>query len=370
MSEKQAASAFKPYVLAAWLESGNSLNSYLLGKGPIKAPGTNPIGNSHDIPGGSVDVVRATAESINTAFVQMGEEVGLDKIMEIAAGAGISEKRLEEAKKDHAFALTIGSNAVTPVEQAGGYSIFANEGRHIQNHVVIKVTDSNQVPVLEEDKQPTQVISAESAADATVALQAVVKDPGGTGRGAVLPDRPVAGKTGTNDLNKEAWFVGFTPQLSTAVGMYRQDQKTNGEKPLGESIQGATYPTRVWHAFMAEAMKGKEVMEFPPRANVGMDKNLAPKPAPKPTPTPEADPFDTGGDGGGNNWPDGGGMGDPDDGQMDQPEGEDCLPWDGSCDNRGQDSGGEPEAPADLNENGAAPGAATGPNHQPPGQRP
>ncbi|MFD0885846.1 transglycosylase domain-containing protein, partial [Streptosporangium algeriense] len=327
MSEKQAASAFKPYVLAAWLEAGNSLNSYLSGKGPIKAPGTNPIKNSHDIPGGSVNVVRATAESVNTAFVQMGQEVGLDKVIAIASGAGINENRLKEAQQSHAFAITIGSGPVTPVEQAGGYSIFANAGKHYENHVVIKVLDRDKTTVLKENDQPTQVISPDSAADATVALQQVVKDPRGTGRAAALSDRPVAGKTGTNDENKEAWFVGFTPQLSTAVGMYRQQKKTNAEISLGD-IQGATYPTRVWHAFMQEAMRGKEVMEFPPRANVGTDKNLAPKPEPSPTPTATDNP--DGGDDGYGDYDGDGSTGQPDD---------QCLPGDISCDPTLNDNG-------------------------------
>ncbi|MFF5205206.1 transglycosylase domain-containing protein [Streptosporangium sp. NPDC000396] len=364
MSEKQAASAFKPYVLAAWLEEGNSLNSYLLGKGPITAPGTNPIKNSHDIPGGSVNTIRATAESINTAFVQMGEEVGLDKVIEIAAGAGISEKNLKETKEKHSFALTIGSGPVTPVQQAGGYSIFANEGKHFQNHVVIKVvgrdkTTGKKVTVLKESSQPTQVISRESAADAIVALQQVVKDPRGTGRAAALSDRPVAGKTGTNDENKEAWFVGFTPQLSTAVGMYRQDKKTNAEETLGD-IQGATYPTRVWHAFMVEAMKGQEVMQFPPRANVGSDKNLAPKPEPTPTPTTD-DPFDTDdpGDLGDDGFPN-------EDGTQTPPPGEgECVPGDISCDSTGEDTG-DPDG-GDIGTSG---GAAIDPNPRPSGRRP
>ncbi|GHH65701.1 carboxypeptidase [Streptosporangium violaceochromogenes] len=365
MSEKQAASSFKPYVLAAWLESGYSLNSYLLGKGPIKAPGTNPIDNTHSIPGGSVDAVRATAESINTAFVQMGMKVGLDKVIQIAAGAGLDEKRLQETKASHAYALTIGSGPVTPVQQAGGYSIFANAGKHYENHVVVKVVDRKRVTVLKENTQPTQVISPESAADAAFALQQVVKDPRGTGGAAALYDRPVAGKTGTNNEKKDAWFVGFTPQLSTAVGMYRQDRKTNAEVTLGD-IQGATYPTRIWRAFMAEAMKGKEVIQFPPRANVGMDENLAPRPAPTPTPTEEFPPDDPGDSD--NGWPDGNANGDGNgngNGDPNPPEGRDCLPWDGSCDTPGNGNQRFPEGNGGFEDSGAAPGAAVMPSPTP-----
>lgn len=367
MSEKQAASAFKPYVLAAWLEAGNSLNSYLLGKGPIKAPGTNDIKNSHDIAGGSVNTIRATAESVNTAFVQMGMEVGLEEVVKIAAGAGINENNLQKTVKDHAFALTIGSGPVTPVQQAGGYSIFANEGKHFENHVVIKVIDRDKTVVLPETTQHTQVISPDSAADAIVALEQVVKDPRGTGRAAALYDRPVAGKTGTNDENKEAWFVGFTPQLSTAVGMYRQQAKTNREISLGADIQGATYPTRVWHAFMAEAMKGKEVIPFPPRANVGTDNNIVPKPTPTPTPSPTPDPFAT---------DDPGDDGIPEDlgDQQPLPDDQGCLPGDITCDSTGDDTGFPDETgdgSGDIGSNGGAPAAvAPDPRARPSGQRP
>lgn len=207
---------------------------------------------------------------------------------------------------------------MTAVEQAGGYSIFANQGKHFKNHVVIKVVDKDGGVYAQEKKTPTKVISPEAAADATVALQAVVKQ--GTGRNAALYDRPVAGKTGTNDANKEAWFVGFTPQLSTAVGMFREQCKTKTgkivnpvndrcpvtrgtstkyndqnpysspfETPLGSNFQGATYPAAIWKTFMTEAMKGQKVEQFPPRADSGMTENLAPKPTP--TPTATVDPF-------------------------------------------------------------------------------
>ncbi|WP_157253954.1 transglycosylase domain-containing protein [Nonomuraea typhae] len=324
MSVKQAASAFKPYVLAAWLEQGYSLRSYLPAKGPIELPGTSPINNDHPSGATSVDVVKATASSVNTAFAKMGEKVGLQSVVEIASRAGIDKERLEETKDRQSYLLTIGSSGVTAVEQAGGYSIFANQGKHIKNHVIIKATDRNgQVVVDDKNYAAVTVISPEAAADATVALQAVVKS--GTGRNAALYDRPVAGKTGTNNDNKDVWFVGFTPQISTAVGMYKQECRTAKGKlvapvndncpwyrgkdpakekkytpqkayssafevPLPSGYQGATYPAAIWKTFMTEATKGDEVMQFPPRADGGVPENLAPKPTPTPTPTPTADP--------------------------------------------------------------------------------
>ncbi|MFC3545566.1 transglycosylase domain-containing protein [Nonomuraea ferruginea] len=322
-SQKQAASAFKPYVLAAWLDAGYSLRSYVPTKGPVKLPGTTPIDNDHPFKAPGVDVVSATASSVNTAYAKMGEKVGLDKVIDIASKSGLSKKRLEAAMEQHHYLITIGSGTVSAVEQAGGYSIFANQGRHYDNHVVIEVKDKHGDTVLTEKKSYAQVISPEAAADAVIALEAVVKQ--GTGRNAALYDRPVAGKTGTNNENKEAWFVGFTPQVSTAVGMFRQQCRTDSGKvvkpvndncpwargkskkytmenpysrpyeiPLGTGFQGATYPASIWKTFMTEATKGQKVVPFPERADTGVTEDLVPKPTPTPTPTEDSLELDTG----------------------------------------------------------------------------
>ena len=325
MSQKQAASAFKPYVLAAWLDSGYSLDSYLPGNGSVKLPGTTPITNDHPGPA-SVDVVKATAASINTAYAKMAEKVGLDKVIEVAAGAGLDRERLKDAESRHHYLISIGSNQVTMVEQAAGYSIFANKGKHYETHTVIKVVDRNGLVVIKEPSTAKQVISEEAAADATYALQQVVKS--GTGRGAALYDRPVAGKTGTNNQNKEAWFVGFTPQLSTAVGMYKE---VDGKEVSLGNIQGATYPTKVWRAFMSEALKNAPVLQFPERANVGTPEHIAPKPTPTPTATPEDEELpeeDDSGDDPGDEWP----VEDEQETPVEEEQESDCFPWDDSCD--------------------------------------
>lgn len=320
-ARKQAASAFKPYVLAAWLEAGHSLKSYVTGKQPLKLEGTTPISNGHSTPS-AMDIIYATQHSINTAYGQMGFEVGLDAVKRIAEDAGLSKDAMETSVNKHKYLFSIGSAGVTPLEQAAGYSIFANAGKHYSTHTVIKVLDPNKVQIITEDKTPKQVIAEEVAADAIVALRSVVK--GGTGTAAALADRPVAGKTGTNNDNKEAWFVGFTPQLSTAVGMYKEDRKTGAELSLGNNFDGGTVPARVWRAFMAEAMKGKKAEEFPPPSNIGSPLDLAPKPTPTPTPTqdetfPDGDGFPTD-----DGLPDDNGI--PNDG---------CLPWDDACNNGG-----------------------------------
>ncbi|NUW36247.1 penicillin-binding protein [Nonomuraea sp. SMC257] len=302
-AHKQAASAFKPYVLAAWLQNGYSLRSYVSGNGPVTLPNTRPIGNSHDV-GAAVQIDRATAESVNTAFATMAQEVGLQEVERIAVGAGIDKENVEQAVKDHAYGMSIGAGLVTPVEQAAGYGIFAAGGVHRGAHVIVSVKTYKGMTVMKEIGVPRTVISPDAAADATYAMQQVVRN--GTAAGTSLPGgRPIAGKTGTNNENKEAWFVGYVPQLSAAVGMYKEvprtDPKTgkvvkdaNGhplskEVSLGD-IQGADTPTEIWRDFMTLAMAGKPVEPFPAPVFGGQRHDLVRKPTPRATPEPTRDP--------------------------------------------------------------------------------
>ncbi|GGM69345.1 hypothetical protein GCM10010106_14370 [Thermopolyspora flexuosa] len=326
-AQKQAASAFKPYVLAAWLEAGYSVRSYVSGKGPVELPGTRPIKNSHDV-GPAVRIDKATAESVNTAFATMAQEVGLDAVIKIAEQAGLSRKNLEQARRDHSYALSIGSNLVTPVQQAGGYSMFVNGGKHYAPHVVISVKTVDGKVAYKENIPATQVISPDTAADVTYALKEVVKS--GTARGLTVPGHEIAGKTGTNDDSKEAWFVGYSAHVSAAVGMYKEvpqtDPKTgkvlrdaNGvplpkEVPLPGGIAGGGTPSHIWRDFMIAAMANKEPKPLPTAVFAGEEHNLVAKPEPKPTPDPE-DPF-----------------GDP--------GGTECLPGDFGCTGGGGGNGG------------------------------
>ncbi|GIH98030.1 transglycosylase domain-containing protein [Planobispora takensis] len=392
---KQAASAFKPYVLAAWLEAGNSLESYVDGKSPIKMPGTTEIRNAGNQSFGAINMVKAMASSVNTAFVQMGDVVGLEEVARIAKEAGVGEQAkgnpsyggkngVDYAVDEQKYQVTIGSASVTAVEQAAGYSIFANEGRHVPWHTVKEVRKVGEGVFIEEQRPQRQVISPESAADATYAMQAVVKS--GTGGAANLGSRPVAGKTGTNNGYKDAWFVGYTPQLVTAVGMskdvpYTMDGKRKlkvdkyglpnrkiksvlwKEEEMPSFIGGGGTPTQIWHDYMAAVTAKYEIEQFPPKAGVGSPKNLAtPKPTPKPKPT---DPF--GNDGGDFDWPpDGNGNDNGNGNEWDTPEGRECVPWDGSCDAQGNDVGNGQQDDGF----GTAPGAAVMPSPTPSGRRP
>ncbi|MFC4111128.1 transglycosylase domain-containing protein [Nonomuraea zeae] len=324
-STKQAASAFKPYVLAAWLQAGYSLKSYVPGNQtvPKVLPGqqVGGIKNSHNV-GAAVDVIKATAQSVNTAFVSMAFKLPgqLDEVKNLVEAAGFNQSRMEKDIAEHHYQFAIGSALVTPVEQAAGYSIFANGGKYIRYHVVQAVKLNNKI-AYPELKTPKSVIDAGVAADATVAMQEVLRS--GTAAGKGLGNRPAAGKTGTNNDEKEAWFVGYTPQLSTAVGFYREQCLTKTGKvvqplhsncpitPKGKpstkygpdnpyttpkettlGFEGAGPPTLAWQKFMLAAHANLPVEQFPDKAEVGLAENIVPSPTPTPTPSADDNPFD------------------------------------------------------------------------------
>ncbi|MEV0233881.1 transglycosylase domain-containing protein [Nonomuraea sp. NPDC050786] len=327
-AKKQAASAFKPYVLAAWLQAGYSLKSYVPGNEtvPKEIPGIQKEGirNSHNV-GQAIDVVKATAQSVNTAYVSMAYALPgkIDEVKNLVESAGFDQKRMEADVNEHSYQFAIGSAPVSAVEQAAGYSIFANGGKYTKYHVVQEVRQGKQV-VYPEQRASKQVVDPGVAADATVAMQEVLRS--GTAAGQGLGNRPAAGKTGTNNNEKEAWFVGYTPQISAAVGFYREQCKTKKgrvvepinsscpETPRGKpsskynrdnpystayevslGFEGAGPPTATWHKFMTLAHEGLPVEQFPKRAEIGVPENIVPSPTPTPKPT-EDDPFDTGDD--------------------------------------------------------------------------
>ncbi|MDS1271453.1 transglycosylase domain-containing protein [Lipingzhangella sp. LS1_29] len=292
----QAGSAYKPYVLAEGLSQGIALSSQFDGDSPQEFPGlAGEIQNNDNRSWGTVDLVESTAHSVNTSFVELGIEVGAQNVTDLATNAGVSPDHAETAELGPNIAL--GTYSVTALDQASGYATFANAGTHIPQHMVTEVIDANN-DVLEPNDADVietgeEVFSPDVAADATYAMTQVVE--GGGAESAALDDgRPVAGKTGTSTNSVSAWFAGFTPQLSTAVGLHRSDGEPV-QIPGTDTLYGSTVPAAMWKDFMTVAMEGEEHQQFPPRANVGEELNFEPSPSPTPTETPtaEADPTPT-----------------------------------------------------------------------------
>lgn len=277
----QTGSAFKPYVLATALEQGYSLHSTVDGRGPRDIQGAR-IQNAGNSPGGVMDLVQATRVSNNLGYVELAQEVGFEKIRDTIYDAGWPEGSIPDSQL--VPVMPLGAASARPVDQATGYATFANGGVHTETHVVKEIINTKG-----EDERPeiesTRVLEESTAADVTHALEQVVN--GGTGTAARLWDHPVAGKTGTTNDSVAAWFVGYTPQLSTAVAVYSGDNQSFSIP--GHNISGGGMPATLWNRYMSRAMEGYERGSFPSPAFGGTTENWAPEPSPVEPEQPQQD---------------------------------------------------------------------------------
>ncbi|MFE7209919.1 transglycosylase domain-containing protein [Streptomyces sp. NPDC001698] len=242
-----------------------------------------------------IDLREAMQWSVNSAFVQLGMDVGLDKVKQAALDAGLKENSLTGTGFP---SFSIGISDPSAIRMAGAYATFAKSGEQNDPFSVLEVKDKDG-PIYEHKVKPTQAFESVVADNVTDILKTVVEK--GTGKNARLPGREVAGKTGTTDGNKSAWFVGYTPQLSTAIGMFRlDDNEKNKSRKFEEmygtggqdKIHGASFPSEIWHDYMLEALQGAPVEKFPKPEPIGEIVNPVPSPTPTPsaTPTEEASP--------------------------------------------------------------------------------
>ncbi len=265
----QPGSSFKPYVLAAALEQGISLRSRFDGNSPKDFPGVEDgIENFGDRDHGRVDLLEATQKSVNTAYFELGIEVGPDKVKEFAHRAGVDPDRSplvgKEGETDGGIAL--GAYNVSVVDQAAGFGSFAALGMSAEPYFIDRVLRGEDA-IYVSAPRVERAFEEDVAADVTVALQAVVQK--GTGTKAKLAGgRPAAGKTGTSSKNRDAWFVGFVPQLSTAVWIGNGDD-TPLEIDGIQEVTGGGVSSGVWKSYMDVATDGMPEEEFPEPADVG-----------------------------------------------------------------------------------------------------
>ncbi|MFI8290359.1 transglycosylase domain-containing protein [Streptomyces sp. NPDC085614] len=241
----------------------------------------------------------AMIRSANSPYVQLGMDVGIDKVRQAAVDAGLLESSLVKANVP---SFSLGISDPSAIRMAGSYATFANNGERNDPFSVKKVMEKGQV-VYEHKTVGKRVFSTAVASNITDVLKDVVEK--GTGKKARLDDRDAAGKTGTTDGNNSAWFVGYTPQLSTAIDMYRFDDNAKNTKRKFESmygtgaqpkIHGSSFPSQIWHDYMSTALKNDKVMSFPEPEDLDTEPVYgggAVSPTPTPTDTPSATPSDT-----------------------------------------------------------------------------
>ncbi|HTA54653.1 MAG TPA: transglycosylase domain-containing protein [Candidatus Acidoferrales bacterium] len=252
-ARRQPGSSFKIYDYTAAIDSGMPAST-VIDDTPVSYPmgdGTNwsPMDDDHSYMG-AISLREAVVMSRNVVAVKLAERIGLDKIIGYAHRMGVTSPL--EAN----LSLALGSSGVSVLDQASGYSTLADQGLHIDPTAFRMVKDAMGSVVLDDRvPQATDVVSAGTAYIMTSILEDVIAH--GTGYPNAVIDRPAAGKTGTTSNFRDAWFVGYTPDLVTAVWL-GNDNYT----PMNESY-GGNIPARIWARFMKAALANTPKHEFP-----------------------------------------------------------------------------------------------------------
>ncbi len=257
-ARRQPGSSFKVFTLVTALEEGMPPRRML----DSSVPATIDTGGApwivHNAEGGGgrgyITLQQATVGSVNTAFARLIKELGAEKVALVARRMGITT----EIKPY--LSITLGSQEVTPLEMASAYGTLAADGKHYPPRAVVRIVDSKGETLFEAEPAGEQAIDHSVAYAATEILKGVIR--GGTATRANI-GRPAAGKTGTTQDYRDAWFVGYTPELSCAVWM-----GYTPERPMrsvhGRRVFGGTFPAPIWHDFMIKALEGRPVRDFNP----------------------------------------------------------------------------------------------------------
>jgi penicillin-binding protein 1A len=243
-ARRQPGSSFKAYVYTAEVDAGNppttivsdSPVSYPMGDGSRWAPQDD----DHRFYG-SMTLRYALAQSRNVVAVKLAQDLGIDRVIEYARRMGV------RSPLEPNLSLALGTSGISPLDQAAGYATLANQGIHIPPSPIRLVRDSLGTPILDNTyPQQTEVVSAGVAYIMTSMLESVIEH--GTGYPNAVIGRPAAGKTGTTSDYRDAWFVGYTPDLVAAVWIGNDDYSRMNES------YGGNIPARIWSRFMQRAL--------------------------------------------------------------------------------------------------------------------
>ncbi|WP_310621890.1 transglycosylase domain-containing protein [Flexibacterium corallicola] len=267
-ARRQPGSAFKPFVFLTALERGMQPETVRQDK-PISINGWRPKNYTKRYYG-SITLTQALSESINTVAASLAHEVGPTRVVKTARRLGITSP----LKANPSIAL--GTSEVTPLEIATAYVPFANGGFGVVPHVVRRIqTHSGQVVYSRKGSGPGRVIRGDKLSEINGMLAHTVAF--GTGKKARLKGRPVAGKTGTSQNFRDAWFIGFTGSLTTAVWVGNDNNSPTNE------VSGSGLPAIIWQRMMTKALKNTPVSLLP---GVPLVLNKKPPETPAPTPAP------------------------------------------------------------------------------------
>ncbi|GAA0632444.1 transglycosylase domain-containing protein [Streptomyces thermocarboxydovorans] len=305
-TDYQVASTFKPVILAAALEeqattqSGSPITANTVYDGTSerevvedgRKAGFAPE-NEDDRNYGPITVQTAMNKSVNSVFAQMGVDVGMPKVMETAGKLGMKVEDLEAVP-----AQTLGSMGASPLQMAGVYATLDNHGKKV-TPTIIKKAEHRTRTVTMPDAVGERVISRAAADTVTSVLTGVVDD--GTAQAAVRNNplrkgQQVAGKTGTSDNNKSAWFTGYTPELVTSVGLFGEDDKPPHKQVEmygagGEPrVNGGGFPAQIWAAYMFGVLDETSKFDLDTDQGAAIQPSWTPSPTQSPSQTPSQEP--------------------------------------------------------------------------------
>jgi penicillin-binding protein 1A len=259
---RQAGSAFKPFALIAALENGippyrtyPAPSSIVLDEPPCGSEETPWLVRNYDGAsyGGSMTMEQGLISSINVVYSQIIRDVHPERVVDVAHRMGIRSRL-----RPYCSAV-LGSNEVNTMEMASAFGTLATVGRHVRPTAIERIEDSHGNILFQANPKPRQVLNPAVADVATQIMRKVILY--GTGTAANI-GRPAAGKTGTAQEWRDAWFAGFIPQLSAAVWVgYPQGQISMVGTRIG-SVTGGSFPAQIWHAFMSAVTPRMQVKEF------------------------------------------------------------------------------------------------------------
>ena len=272
---RQAGSAFKPFALAAALQEGISLSKTYRAPSSMTFPGADAGGDwqvqnyEGSSFGGKISVLEATVSSVNVVYAQMILETGPQAVVDIAEDMGINTELLAVPS------AALGTNPVNPLGMASAFGTFATNGEHHPPVAITRIVDTTRggKVIYRDESESEQAIDPSVAYLTTTALQDVIER--GTGVRARI-GRPAAGKTGTAQEYRDAWFGGYTPDLAAAVwvgypegeiamrtscaGVTYACRPTRSETTLG--VTGGSFPAMIWQSFMSRALAGTPASSF------------------------------------------------------------------------------------------------------------
>lgn len=250
-ARRQPGSSFKPFVLAAALEHGFSLRSVFKGGRTVTiATDSGPwlVENYNGAVFPDLTLLEATVFSVNIVYAQVVQAIGAESVVEVAQAAGIT------APLQPLPSLALGAEEVSPLDMASAYATFAADGIHVDPIFVTSIETHDGINIYEAVPIVTEALDKDVARQVTAALTDVVRR--GTGQRAKI-GRPIAGKTGTSQAHRDAWFVGYTPELAAAVWVGFPEGQVAMEPPATPiTVTGGSWPAQIWGRFASGALSG------------------------------------------------------------------------------------------------------------------